>query len=99
MQVENFWVPDIYFVEAKDVSLPSKVSPPRALQLHNNGKNKNCRMIYKVKETLTVGCNLNFWMFPIDVNRCQLNIRSCMSYCCTKYNPCDMYNPFDMRGN
>ncbi|XP_003741555.1 glycine receptor subunit alpha-4-like [Galendromus occidentalis] len=75
-KVKYFWVPDLYYVEGKDVIPPSNINPPRSLLLYNNGENKDCRLVFKSKETVTVGCQFNFKMYPLDINVCYLNMRS-----------------------
>lgn len=79
LQVKYFWVPDLYYVEAKDVVYPSQINPPRSLLLYNNGPDKDCRLVFKSKETVTIGCQFDFKMYPLDVNLCHLNMRSCKS--------------------
>ncbi|XP_077984778.1 glycine receptor subunit alphaZ1-like [Glandiceps talaboti] len=69
--IKKFWLPDIYFVNEKEGERHSILSENIALLLQPNGN-----ITYSTRLTLTLSCNMDFKIFPLDIQWCHLTVRS-----------------------
>ncbi|XP_078491342.1 gamma-aminobutyric acid receptor subunit rho-1-like isoform X2 [Ciona intestinalis] len=74
--VQKIWVPDLYIVGSKSSFIHSTTVDNTVLRLFNDG-----RIIYNVRLTTTVACQMNLYNFPLDMENCSLTLQS-LGYNC-----------------
>ncbi|XP_032952946.1 gamma-aminobutyric acid receptor subunit pi isoform X4 [Rhinolophus ferrumequinum] len=69
--VEFLWVPDTYIVESKKSFLHEVTVGNRLIRLFSNGT-----VLYALRITTTVACNMDLSKYPMDTQTCQLQLES-----------------------
>ncbi|XP_038006480.1 gamma-aminobutyric acid receptor subunit pi isoform X6 [Motacilla alba alba] len=69
--VELLWVPDTYIVESKRSFLHDVTVGNRLVRLFSNGT-----VLYALRITATVACNMDLSKYPMDTQICQLQLES-----------------------
>ncbi|NWT13101.1 GBRP protein, partial [Vireo altiloquus] len=69
--VELLWVPDTYIVESKKSFLHDVTVSNRLIRLFSNGT-----VLYVLRITTTVACNMDLSKYPMDRQTCQLQLES-----------------------
>ncbi|PVD34536.1 hypothetical protein C0Q70_05811 [Pomacea canaliculata] len=69
--IDKLWVPDIYFRNEKSASVHNVTVPNRLLHLHKNGT-----VLYSSRLSMTLSCQMDLTLFPLDVQSCPLIIQS-----------------------
>ncbi|XP_058705055.1 gamma-aminobutyric acid receptor subunit pi isoform X1 [Poecile atricapillus] len=69
--VELLWVPDTYVVESKRSFLHDVTTGNRLIRLFSNGT-----VLYALRITTTVACNMDLSKYPMDTQTCQLQLAS-----------------------
>ncbi|XP_077989795.1 glycine receptor subunit alpha-1-like [Glandiceps talaboti] len=69
--IKRFWLPDIYFLNEKQGDLHQILSENIALSLQPDGN-----ITYSTRLTLSLTCYMKLQLFPLDVQKCPLGIRS-----------------------
>ncbi|KAM9695034.1 gamma-aminobutyric acid receptor subunit pi [Trichechus inunguis] len=69
--VEFLWVPDTYIVESKTSFLHEVTVGNRLIRLFSNGT-----VLYALRITTTVGCNMDLSKYPMDTQTCKLQLES-----------------------
>ncbi|XP_033367323.1 gamma-aminobutyric acid receptor subunit pi isoform X2 [Parus major] len=69
--VELLWVPDTYVVESKRSFLHDVTMGNRLVRLFSNGT-----VLYALRITTTVACNMDLSKYPMDTQTCQLQLAS-----------------------
>ncbi|XP_070534958.1 glycine receptor subunit alphaZ1-like [Ptychodera flava] len=69
--IKKFWLPDIYFFNEKKGALHNVLSENIALVLDSSGN-----ITYSTRLTLTLSCHMGLQLFPLDLQKCPLGIRS-----------------------
>ncbi|KAF1547267.1 Gamma-aminobutyric acid receptor subunit pi, partial [Eudyptula albosignata] len=70
--VELLWVPDTYIVESKRSFLHDVTVGNRLIRLFSNGT-----ILYALRITTTVACNMDLSKYPMDTQTCRLQLESC----------------------
>ncbi|EMP24751.1 Gamma-aminobutyric acid receptor subunit pi, partial [Chelonia mydas] len=71
--VELLWVPDTYIVESKRSFLHDVTVRNRLIRLFSNGT-----VLYALRITTTVACNMDLSKYPMDTQMCKLQLESLM---------------------
>ncbi|EDO43147.1 predicted protein, partial [Nematostella vectensis] len=66
-----FWIPDTYFINAKKSNFHKVTKENARIIIYPSGN-----VYYSVRLTLTLQCNMNLQLFPMDVQACPLFIES-----------------------
>uniref|UniRef100_A0A672UQ72 Gamma-aminobutyric acid type A receptor subunit pi n=1 Tax=Strigops habroptila TaxID=2489341 RepID=A0A672UQ72_STRHB len=69
--VELLWVPDTYIVESKKSFLHDVTVGNRLIRLFSNGT-----ILYALRITTTVACNMDLSKYPMDTQTCRLQLES-----------------------
>ncbi|XP_043845480.1 LOW QUALITY PROTEIN: gamma-aminobutyric acid receptor subunit pi [Dromiciops gliroides] len=69
--VEFLWVPDTYIVESKRSFLHEVTVGNRLIRLFSNGT-----VLYALRITTTVACNMDLSKYPMDTQTCKLQLES-----------------------
>ncbi|NXM33942.1 GBRP protein, partial [Oxyruncus cristatus] len=69
--VELLWVPDTYIVESKRSFLHDVTVGNRLVRLFSNGT-----ILYALRITTTVACNMDLSKYPMDTQTCRLQLES-----------------------
>nr|XP_023955980.1 gamma-aminobutyric acid receptor subunit pi [Chrysemys picta bellii] len=69
--VELLWVPDTYIVESKRSFLHDVTVGNRLIRLFSNGT-----VLYALRITTTVACNMDLSKYPMDTQMCKLQLES-----------------------
>ncbi|KAM6055118.1 gamma-aminobutyric acid receptor subunit pi isoform 1-T1 [Theristicus caerulescens] len=69
--VELLWVPDTYIVESKRSFLHDVTVGNRLIRLFSNGT-----ILYALRITTTVACNMDLSKYPMDTQTCRLQLES-----------------------
>ncbi|XP_060053122.1 gamma-aminobutyric acid receptor subunit pi isoform X2 [Erinaceus europaeus] len=69
--VEFLWVPDTYIVESKTSFLHEVTVGNRLIRLFSNGT-----VLYALRITTTVACNMDLSKYPMDTQTCRLQLES-----------------------
>ncbi|XP_029797106.1 gamma-aminobutyric acid receptor subunit pi [Suricata suricatta] len=69
--VEFLWVPDTYIVESKKSFLHDVTVGNRLIRLFSNGT-----VLYALRITTTVACNMDLSKYPMDTQTCKLQLES-----------------------
>ncbi|XP_064581394.1 gamma-aminobutyric acid receptor subunit pi isoform X4 [Zonotrichia leucophrys gambelii] len=69
--VELLWVPDTYIVESKRSFLHDVTVGNRLVRLFSNGT-----VLYALRITTTVACNMDLSKYPMDTQTCRLQLES-----------------------
>ncbi|NXA39760.1 GBRP protein, partial [Eudromia elegans] len=69
--VELLWVPDTYVVESKRSFLHEVTVGNRLVRLFSNGT-----VLYALRITTTVACNMDLSKYPMDTQTCRLQLES-----------------------
>uniref|UniRef100_A0A2K6LBE4 Gamma-aminobutyric acid receptor subunit pi n=1 Tax=Rhinopithecus bieti TaxID=61621 RepID=A0A2K6LBE4_RHIBE len=69
--VEFLWVPDTYIVESKTSFLHEVTVGNRLIRLFSNGT-----VLYALRITTTVACNMDLSKYPMDTQTCKLQLES-----------------------
>uniref|UniRef100_A0A7M4E547 Gamma-aminobutyric acid receptor subunit pi n=1 Tax=Crocodylus porosus TaxID=8502 RepID=A0A7M4E547_CROPO len=69
--VEFLWVPDTYIVESKRSFLHDVTVGNRLIRLFSNGT-----VLYALRITTTVACNMDLSKYPMDTQMCKLQLES-----------------------
>uniref|UniRef100_A0A8C5UEN7 Gamma-aminobutyric acid receptor subunit pi n=1 Tax=Malurus cyaneus samueli TaxID=2593467 RepID=A0A8C5UEN7_9PASS len=69
--VELLWVPDTYIVESKRSFLHDVTVGNRLIRLFSNGT-----VLYALRITTTVACNMDLSKYPMDTQTCRLQLES-----------------------
>ncbi|XP_049632028.1 gamma-aminobutyric acid receptor subunit pi [Suncus etruscus] len=69
--VEFLWVPDTYIVESKTSFLHEVTVGNRLIRLFANGT-----VLYALRITTTVACNMDLSKYPMDTQTCKLQLES-----------------------
>ncbi|XP_006906572.2 gamma-aminobutyric acid receptor subunit pi [Pteropus alecto] len=69
--VEFLWVPDTYIVESKKSFLHEVTVGNRLIRLFSNGT-----VLYALRITTTIACNMDLSKYPMDTQTCQLQLES-----------------------
>ncbi|MEJ1287597.1 hypothetical protein NN561_018618 [Cricetulus griseus] len=69
--VEFLWVPDTYIVESKKSFLHEVTVGNRLIRLFSNGT-----VLYALRITTTVTCNMDLSKYPMDTQTCKLQLES-----------------------
>uniref|UniRef100_F7FQN9 Gamma-aminobutyric acid receptor subunit pi n=2 Tax=Callithrix jacchus TaxID=9483 RepID=F7FQN9_CALJA len=69
--VEFLWVPDTYIVESKKSFLHEVTVGNRLIRLFSNGT-----VLYALRITTTVACNMDLSKYPMDTQTCKLQLES-----------------------
>ncbi|XP_056358095.1 gamma-aminobutyric acid receptor subunit pi isoform X9 [Oenanthe melanoleuca] len=69
--LELLWVPDTYIVESKRSFLHDVTVGNRLLRLFSNGT-----VLYALRITTTVACNMDLSKYPMDTQTCRLQLES-----------------------
>ncbi|KAM4677569.1 gamma-aminobutyric acid receptor subunit pi isoform 2-T2 [Discoglossus pictus] len=85
--VQLLWLPDTYIVDSKKSFLHDVTVPNRLVRLFTNGT-----VLYAIRITTTVACNMDLSKYPMDHQTCKLQIES------LGYNVKDLIFKW-MRGN
>uniref|UniRef100_A0A8C5RNS8 Gamma-aminobutyric acid type A receptor subunit pi n=1 Tax=Laticauda laticaudata TaxID=8630 RepID=A0A8C5RNS8_LATLA len=70
--VKYLWVPDTYIVESKRSFLHEVTVENRLIRLFSNGT-----VLYALRITTTVACNMDLSKYPLDTQTCKLQMESC----------------------
>ncbi|EPQ15860.1 Gamma-aminobutyric acid receptor subunit pi [Myotis brandtii] len=73
--VEFLWVPDTYIVESKKSFLHEVTVGNRLIRLFSNGT-----VLYALRITTTVACNMDLSKYPMDTQTCQLQLEESWGY-------------------
>ena len=68
---EKFWIPDIFIDRAKAVRIPTYHTKPTSLRIYNDST-----MRYSSRLNFDVACDLDFKMFPVDKQVCEIKFES-----------------------
>ena len=68
---ERFWIPDMFIDRAKAVRIPSYYTRPASLRIYNDSLIR-----YSSRINFDVACNMEFRMFPVDKQICEVNFES-----------------------
>ena len=71
MVKEHIWLPDLYFANARTAKFHEVTVPNFNLFISQDGT-----IAYSSRVTLTVACNLQLSMYPMDQQTCQVRILS-----------------------
>lgn len=74
----QIWLPDTFILNAKEEAFSSEVENLEALNLVMINKT-HCMLDYLLKLNARISCQLNYRFYPMDVQYCNLSIRSCTS--------------------
>ncbi|XP_069596385.1 gamma-aminobutyric acid receptor subunit pi-like isoform X1 [Ranitomeya imitator] len=85
--VQLLWVPDTYIVDSKKSFLHDVTVDNRLVRLYSNGT-----VLYAIRITTTVACNMDLTKYPMDKQTCKLQLES------WGYNVKDLVYKW-MRGN
>uniref|UniRef100_A0A8D0GMD7 Gamma-aminobutyric acid receptor subunit pi n=1 Tax=Sphenodon punctatus TaxID=8508 RepID=A0A8D0GMD7_SPHPU len=69
--VELLWIPDTYIVESKRSFLHDVTVGNRLIRLFSNGT-----VLYALRITTTVACNMDLSKYPMDTQMCKLQLES-----------------------
>nr|XP_028578012.1 gamma-aminobutyric acid receptor subunit pi isoform X1 [Podarcis muralis] len=69
--VNYLWVPDTYIVESKKSFLHEVTAENRLIRLFSNGT-----VLYALRITTTVACNMDLSKYPLDTQTCKLQMES-----------------------
>ncbi|XP_041442081.1 gamma-aminobutyric acid receptor subunit pi [Xenopus laevis] len=69
--VESLWVPDTYIVDSKKSFLHDVTVENRLVRLFANGT-----VLYAIRITTTVACNMDLTKYPMDRQTCKLQLES-----------------------
>ncbi|XP_063147377.1 gamma-aminobutyric acid receptor subunit pi [Candoia aspera] len=69
--VKYLWVPDTYIVESKRSFLHEVTVENRLIRLFSNGT-----VLYALRITTTVACNMDLSKYPLDTQTCKLQMES-----------------------
>ncbi|XP_032070353.1 gamma-aminobutyric acid receptor subunit pi [Thamnophis elegans] len=69
--VKYLWVPDTYIVESKRSFLHEVTAENRLIRLFSNGT-----VLYALRITTTVACNMDLSKYPLDTQTCKLQMES-----------------------
>ncbi|XP_077984777.1 glycine receptor subunit alphaZ1-like [Glandiceps talaboti] len=69
--VKKIWVPDVYFENEKEGHQHAILSENIALVLRPDGN-----ITYSTRLTLTLSCLMHLELFPLDIQRCTIKIKS-----------------------
>ncbi|CAI5769281.1 gamma-aminobutyric acid receptor subunit pi [Podarcis lilfordi] len=69
--VKYLWVPDTYIVESKNSFLHEVTAENRLIRLFSNGT-----VLYALRITTTVACNMDLSKYPLDTQTCKLQMES-----------------------
>ncbi|XP_075457780.1 gamma-aminobutyric acid receptor subunit pi isoform X4 [Ascaphus truei] len=69
--VELLWVPDTYIVDSKKSFLHDVTMENRLIRLFSNGT-----VLYAIRITTTVACNMDLSKYPMDKQTCKLQLES-----------------------
>jgi hypothetical protein len=72
----QIWLPDTFILNAKEEAFSSEVEGLEALKLVMTNQT-HCMLDYMVKMTARISCQLNYRFYPMDVQFCNLSLRSC----------------------
>lgn len=70
--VKDFWNPDSYFHHTKESKLTSLITTPASLMVDPGSK-----ITYTMMTMVTIGCPMSFHYYPMDEQKCQLELQSC----------------------
>lgn len=82
----QIWLPDTFITNAKDESFSSSVDNLESLKLVMVDET-HCMLDYTLKMNARISCQLNYRYYPLDVQYCNLTMRSCtasLSYSASK---------------
>ncbi|XP_037078829.1 glycine receptor subunit alphaZ1-like [Pollicipes pollicipes] len=69
-EIDRLWIPDVYFIGEKRATQHMLMRRNAALRLNKNGSS----LYLSERLTLTVICNYDFQLFPMDSQACELGI-------------------------
>ncbi|KAI0233031.1 Glycine receptor subunit alpha-3 [Lamellibrachia satsuma] len=69
--MEHVWKPDLFFRNGKSASFHRVTAPNKLMRIYNNGT-----VLYSTRITLTLACTMNLRRFPMDHQRCSVQIES-----------------------
>ncbi|XP_037786348.1 glycine receptor subunit alpha-1-like isoform X3 [Penaeus monodon] len=67
----KIWKPDTFFNNVKDAELHTVTMPNILLRIQNNGD-----VLYSIRTTLRLSCNMEFREYPLDFQTCGISISS-----------------------
>ncbi|NWW12229.1 GBRP protein, partial [Oreocharis arfaki] len=70
--VEMLWVPDTFIVDSKRSFLHDVTVENRLIRIYPNGT-----VLYAIRITTTVSCNMDLTKYPMDKQTCTLQLESC----------------------
>ncbi|TRY89013.1 hypothetical protein DNTS_029299 [Danionella cerebrum] len=73
--VELLWVPDTFIVDSKKSFLHDITVENRLIRIFPNGT-----VLYALRITTTVACNMDLTKYPMDKQTCTLQLESCKIY-------------------
>uniref|UniRef100_A0A8C7L7A4 Gamma-aminobutyric acid type A receptor subunit rho3a n=1 Tax=Oncorhynchus kisutch TaxID=8019 RepID=A0A8C7L7A4_ONCKI len=70
--VKKIWVPDVFFVHSKRSFIHDTTMENIMLRVYPDGN-----ILYSVRITVTALCAMDFSSFPLDTQKCSLELESC----------------------
>jgi hypothetical protein len=68
---EHLWIPDIFIDQAKELRIPTYFNRPASIRIYNNS-----RIRYATRVNFDVACNMEFHLYPHDVQTCEIKLES-----------------------
>lgn len=67
----NFWIPDIFIDQAKELRIPTYFVRPASIRVY-----KNSKIRYATRVNFDVACKMEFHRYPHDVQTCEIKLES-----------------------
>ena len=74
-KLSETWLPDLYFVNAKEAKKSDVTIPNFFLRVNDKGD-----LLYSLRLSMTVDCYMDLRLYPFDVQTCTLQLESCEFY-------------------
>lgn len=67
-----FWVPDLYIRQLREMRVLSLFEEISSLRLHQNST-----ISLSIGATIIIKCDMDFVLYPLDVQKCSVDFSSC----------------------
>ena len=68
---DNFWIPDIFVDQAKELRIPTYFVRPASIRVY-----KNSKIRYATRVNFDVACKMEFQKYPTDMQTCEIKLES-----------------------
>ena len=71
-QIDRMWLPDLYILNEKKSEKSDVTVSNFAIRINKTGD-----ILYSLRVTTKLGCDMDLHLYPFDVQRCPLQLSSC----------------------